>query len=209
VAIVVGVEAVAIAVLGVLACGLLRSHAEVLRALERAAPAGRSRATPVRLGTRARRPPTGASTEGVDVTGTTMAGEPLDVPVRGTGHDTLLAFLSTGCSTCGAFWPRVRDGSAVDELPAGTRVVVVTKGAAQESATRVRELAGEHRRGADGPTVVMSTQAWSDYQVPVTPYFVQVDGTSGRVVGQGSGTTWAHVASLLRQARADVGYARS
>ncbi|MGH9053093.1 MAG: hypothetical protein ACRDWX_08800, partial [Acidimicrobiia bacterium] len=46
-----------------------------------------------------------------------------------------------------------------------------------------------------------------DYQVPVSPYFILVDGPSGRVVGEGAAATWPQVASLLGQAMADAGLA--
>jgi hypothetical protein len=40
----------------------------------------------------------------------------------------------------------------------------------------------------------MSTEAWLDYQVPASPFFVLVDGTTGLTVGQGVA---AHVGQLL------------
>ena len=49
----------------------------------------------------------------------------------------------------------------------------------------------------------MSTQAWVDYSVPVSPYFILVDGPSGRIVGEGSGTSWEQVVALLARAAAD------
>jgi hypothetical protein len=55
----------------------------------------------------------------------------------------------------------------------------------------------------------MSSEAWGDYQVPVSPYFIMVDGSTGQVVGEGEGegaaTSWAQVDSLMRQAMADGG----
>ena len=183
-------ETLAIAVLGLLACGLLRSHAAVLRALDGVAP--RPGATRVRLTTR--RPPTSAATEAVDLAGTTPSGEP--VLVRVSEHDTLIAFLSSGCNTCSAFWPAA--GSLGVELP-GTPVVVVTKG--DESPDRIRALSG------DAVAVVMSTDAWDAYDVPLTPYFVHVSG--GQIVGQGSGASWPQVVSLLHQARGDARWAEA
>jgi hypothetical protein len=115
----------------------------------------------------------------------------MTIPVRVAGRDTLLAFLSTDCDPC--FWSSLRDGTAAAELPAGIEIVVVAK--AEEEADRIRDLSGE------AASVQMSTEAWTEYDVPVTPYFVHVDGPSGVVVGQGTGTSWAQVASLLRRAR--------
>jgi hypothetical protein len=50
----------------------------------------------------------------------------------------------------------------------------------------------------------MSTEAWGDYRVPVSPYFILVDGPTGSVAGEGSATSWRQVASLLEQALADA-----
>jgi hypothetical protein len=49
----------------------------------------------------------------------------------------------------------------------------------------------------------MSTEAWLQYGVPATPYFVYVDGPSGHIVGEGSAATWEQVTSLWSQALAD------
>jgi hypothetical protein len=160
---VVVVHTVVIAALGFLACGLLRSQAAVLHALD-GISRGRRRVEPRR-----------------------------SIPVRASEGDTLLAFLSSDCRTCGGFWSSLRDGMASTDLPAGIEIVVVAK--AEEDRDRIAELAG----GA--VPVRMSTEAWSEYEVPVTPYFVHVHGPSGGVVGQGTGTSWAQVASLLRRAR--------
>ena len=54
---------------------------------------------------------------------------------------------------------------------------------------------------------VMSSQAFEDYGVPVSPYFILVDGPSGQVVGEGAAGNWSQVANLLRQAAADAGIA--
>lgn len=203
--VVILLEAVAIAVLGVLACGLLRSQTQVLQALEGLGAGtarrrrGSSGPTPVTLQVSRRRGAAGAAAK--DLAGTTPADEPVEVTVTGDGRPTVLAFLSSTCHTCSGFWRSLRV-SAPAGLPAGTRLVVVTKGPADESAAAIRNLAS-----AEVP-VVMSTEAWVDYAVPVTPYFVQVDGPSGRVIGEGSGTTWDQVMSLLNQATADDGAAR-
>ena len=79
-----------------------------------------------------------------------------------------------------------------------TRLVVVAKGPEAESESRLRELAPE------GVTLVQSTDAWTDYEVPVSPYFVLVDGPSGAVIGEGSATSWGQVSSLMSQAIADA-----
>jgi hypothetical protein len=57
------------------------------------------------------------------------------------------------------------------------------------------------------PTV-MSTDAWSDYRVPGSPYFVLVDGTRPAVLGEGTGTAWSQVSNLVSSALADAGLGR-
>jgi hypothetical protein len=202
VAALVVVEAVAIALLGVLVVGLLRSHAEILRTLHRLGAGhpladGSTPEASVPLG-----PPRLSSTaEAVDLVGTTPAGEAIQIGVRNARHDTLVAFLSSGCGTCGEFWRSF--ATATPDVPPGTRLVIVTKSPAEESVSRLRELAP-----ATVP-VVMSTQAWQDYGVPVTPYFLHVDGPTGKVAGQGTGGTWSQVRSLFSQSRGDDEGARA
>ena len=203
-------EALAIALLGVLVVGLLRSHAEILRSLhelgveprhEHRSPDDGAVQSSVAVGglrspvtSRSSQPATGVKAS--DLVGTTPMKETVQLGVAGANHDTLLAFLSSGCHTCSGLWLALGDGSPID-LPDRTRLVVVTKDPEQESLSRIRELAPTH------VPVVMSTGAWQDYGVPVTPYFVHVHGASGEVVGQGSGATWTQVLSLLRQATDD------
>jgi hypothetical protein len=49
----------------------------------------------------------------------------------------------------------------------------------------------------------MSDDAWDAFTVPLTPFFMLVDG-AGRVIGEGSATTWDHLIGLLRQSAADA-----
>lgn len=197
----VAFQAVAIALLAVLVVGLLRSHAEIVRSLHRlgvglgegGGPVGEQ---PLTL-SRPRRVPAAAASTGVDITGTTPEGDPVEVPIRDDG-DTLVAFLSSTCATCTEFWRALRRPAADLGLPAGTRLVVVTKGPGEEDQPRIRDLAPpEH-------PVVMSSAAWEAYGVPVTPYFLHVDGSTGEIVGQGSGHSWSQVASLLGRAVGDA-----
>jgi hypothetical protein len=131
-----------------------------------------------------------------DISGHTADGEAAAVAVLGTTHDTLLAFLSSGCLTCNGFWQALA-GRGDLGLPAGMRVVAVTKGPGDESESSVHELAPA------GRTVLMSTQAWLDYEVPGSPYFVHVSGESGRVVGEGTAATWEQVVGLVTRAAGD------
>jgi hypothetical protein len=190
------VGAVALALLAILVAGLLRSQAEILRALHdlgvdvdvdgRGEPPGELR---VELGP-AR--PRAAAAPAVDVVGTTPHGEALAVGVVGTPHDTLIAFLSSGCITCHGFWDAFRDHATLS-LPEQTRLLITTQGPEQESAAKVLALS------PPDVLVVMSTAAWDGYAVPGAPYFIHVDGSSGRVLAEGAAGTWAQVASLLQQ----------
>jgi hypothetical protein len=49
----------------------------------------------------------------------------------------------------------------------------------------------------------MSSQAWSDYAVPGSPYIVVADGRTGRIKGEGSGTSFSQIGGLIAQASAD------
>jgi hypothetical protein len=189
------IEGVAIILLAILVVGLLRSNADVLRALhelgagEPGASSSRRRhqhAAPQREGS------------APDVTGETLSGSAVHIAVSGTGHSTLLAFLSTGCSACMGLWEGLATG--VGRIGRDdTRLVVVTKGREAESESRLQELAPA------GVSLVQSTGAWTDYEVPVSPYFVLVDGPTGSVIGEGSAGSWGQVASLMSQALADAG----
>jgi hypothetical protein len=202
------IEAVAIVLLSVLVAGLLRSHAEILRALHglgvdvdwtsRAGttPSG-GVSTDVVLGPTPSAPRLGAvDASGHDIVGTDPSGGAVRIAGGGARHDTLVAFLSTGCSTCRTFWDTFRT-AAFGALPGDARLVVVTRGPEAESPGLVRDIAP--------PTVpvVLSSDTWDAYDVPVAPYFVMVEGTTGRIVGEGAGTSWAQVTSLLSQALRD------
>ena len=111
-----------------------------------------------------------------------------------------MAFLSTGCGTCAGFWDELkRPGGA--RLPASTRLVIVTKGEEEESISALRRIAPQDS------LVVMSTQAWVDYEVPGSPYFLLIE--DGHVAGEGSGTTWQQVRGLLGQAADDTDVRRA
>lgn len=192
---------VAVALLGLLVAGLLRSHADILRSLhelgagrEDTAPSGPVD-VPFQVGRGVVGPAGVTGSAASDVAGQTPAGDSVQLSVT-AGPDTLLAFLSSGCLTCHTFWQRLGQDGALG-LPAGTRLVVVTQGAERESATAVRGLA------APGLDVVMSTETWERYEVPGSPYFVLVDGAGGRVAGEGSATSWEQVGRLVTEATGD------
>lgn len=200
-------EAVVIVVLTVLVAGLLRSHAEILRALhdlgagiDSDAPGGADGATsPIQLRTRPGVPePRGVATPAFDVAGVDVHGDAIVVGVAGVSHPTLLAFLTSGCTTCASFWEAFSAPHL--DVPGGARVVVVTKGPEDESLSRLVPMV------PPGLTTVMSSTAWTDYQVPGSPYFIYIDGQRGQVVGEGAAGSWEQVAKFLRQSLEDAGY---
>jgi hypothetical protein len=189
---------VAVLLLSVLVAGLLRSHAEILKSLhelgaglelERAGGAvpvtvdgiASASASATRTG------PTPAAVSGV-----TLDDEAVALNLLGT--QTLLAFLSSGCTTCQAFWDAFRSPHL--EVPGGARLVVVTRDLDEESPSALRD-----RQPTDVP-VVVSSETWDGFGVPGSPYFAYVDAT-GRIVGEGSAATWPAVVDLMTQALAD------
>jgi hypothetical protein len=50
----------------------------------------------------------------------------------------------------------------------------------------------------------MSTEAWSDYEVPGSPFFALVDGRTGRRIGEGVAQHFSQVVELVRRAQVDV-----
>lgn len=208
---------VVVFLLAVLVAGLLRSHADILKALhdlgvgvgeptdepdhDRRSDVGRAgapitRPVPVTMG-----PPLPAERDSSSVptiAGVTPAGDALAVAPAGSDRLTLLAFLSSGCRSCAGFWKDL--GTPGDlGLPAGTRLVAVTKGPDRELPAEVRAIA------PPGLSVVMSSDAWSDYEVPGSPFFVLVDGRAGRRIGEGVANHATQVADLVRRAEADAG----
>jgi hypothetical protein len=186
-------------VLGVLVAGLLRSHADILRALHdlgagvgdpAAAPAA---AAPVTLTAPHTSPALGAAP---DVAGLTPTGDARAISVANSDDFTLLGFLSSGCTGCAAFWEALQEPGRL-QLPDRTRVVIVTKGPDREIPSEVRA------RATGRVPVVMSTDAWLEYQVPGSPFFVLVDGATGQKVGQGVAGSVGQLAELVRRAEHD------
>jgi len=196
--ILVGIETVLLVVVGILLAGVLRSHAELLRRLDSGEA---SPARPV-LAEGIPQPPPDSVADAVDVVGTTLAGDAVKIAVAGAPGSTLLAFLSSGCLGCGPFWEALGDAGSVD-VPGGARMVVVTKDTEFETPSKLLELA------PDGVPLIMSSDAWDRYRVAGSPYFVLVDGPSGRIRGEGTATNWPQVESLLRDAIADAELRRS
>lgn len=195
-------QTVVVALLALLVVALLRSHAEILRRLHEIDPAGSQDGAhgpePLEFGVRPGVAlPRESDTPAFDVVGATAAGEDVAVSVVGARALTLLAFLSSGCVTCLDFWHAFARERG--RLPGGMRLLVLTKGPEQESSSAVAELT------PPGVTVVMSTQAWVDYEVPMSPYFILVDGPAGAVRGEGAAGSWRQLTDLMGQALADTG----
>ena len=204
--VVVVLLAIAVGVLTLLVFGLLRTHAEILRALDRAGislddeetAASAARVVPDRPEVDVSTRPAGVR----DLVGTVPAGGPTKIAVTGVAHFTLLAFLSAGCRTCQQFWEAFSDPDL--EFPGGdTRLVIVGQDPAHDSESAMAELV------PPGVKAVLSSAAWEDYDVPGSPYFVLVDGSDGRVVGAGSALRWEQLRNLLQQALDDAGLADS
>lgn len=212
------VLSVVVLLLGVLVAGLLRSHADILKALHDlgvgvgepggagdsvdvpeqhrgASGPGRSMSVPLTMGPPL--PQERTSTSAPTIAGLTPRGDALAVTVTGGDHLTLLAFLSSGCATCAGFWKAFRTPGHLGLSPR-TRLVVVTKGPELEIPGDVDALAPA------GLSVVMSTGAWGDYEVPGSPFFVLVDGASGRRIGEGVANHFHQVVELVRRAESDA-----
>jgi hypothetical protein len=187
--------------LSVLVLGLLRSHADILRALHSLGagigdPAadtdGVVASVPITLGPPLPGPRSSAAP---DIVGTTVDGDAVALAMS-AAELTMLAFLSTGCSTCAEFWEQLSLPSSLG-LSVADRLVIVTKGSELELPEDVRRLAN------GGVDVVLSTQAWIDYEVPGAPYFALVEGRTGRRVGEGLANSVEQIAGLIRRALDD------
>jgi len=217
--------ALVVVLLAVLVVGLLRSHAEILRALhdlginlEDGAP-DRGPGT-FELGTRNSRrgvtpsgtpasdrvgengmglPEDGPLGDAHDLMGVTPAGNGIAIGVRGSPGLTLLAFLSSGCMTCHDFWAAFGEPRNRQLGGGATRLVVIAKGPDSESPSELQQLADPEL------TTILSSEAWDDYSVPVAPYFVLVDGEQSRIVGEGAAASFDQLGSLISKAMADAG----
>jgi hypothetical protein len=223
---IVVVETMLLVLLSFLMVGMLRSHAEILRRLpasEDEDEAGSS-ASPIHVERSANGHGTGTGrihgasepaggipdhlptprpevTPAHDIAGRTLDGASVVLSVTGA-ENTLVAFLSSGCLTCRTFWDGLQP-SARRPLPSDPRVIVVTKDTQMESPARLRELASP-----DVP-VVLSSAAWEAYGIPMSPYFLYVDGPSGEVRSEGAASSWEQVSSLLADAIDDEGHLRA
>lgn len=199
--VIVILEGVILLVLCVLVVGLLRAYATVLKRLHQLDGGAAITSAPPFRTIDDIQPPTAQGLElsetrtavAADVAGMTLDGEVVAMRTTNVDHDTVLVFLSSGCAGCTGFW----EDFAHRREPTGARVLIITKSAEDESVSLLRELAP--------PTtdLIMSTQAWTDYDIPGSPYVVVVDGPTGRIKGEGSGTSLTQVSGLIRQAFGD------
>ncbi len=194
--VVVAVEATVIVLLALLVAGLLRSYAGLLKRIDAIEALPPSSTTNIGIpATREREKTRGRAAN--DLAGKTAFGDPLTIAVSGVAHSTLLAFLSSNCSSCHTFWADLGHVAAGD-LPAGVRVVAVTKSGEQESPAAITELAPPDL------DVIMSSQAWTDYGIPGSPYFVFVDGPTSAIGGEGTALEWKQVQRLMALASGDA-----
>jgi hypothetical protein len=175
----------------VLVAGLLRSHAEILRRLHNLESDADGEELPVEES--APRRDSNALAAAID--GFSLDGDAVRVDFA-PGAETLIAFLTSGCSVCRDLWAEL--GTVTIEGMAGLRIVIVAKDRKLESVVKLRRLAPEQ------VSVVLSSAAWDEYSVPASPYFVHI-GENGEIAGEGVSSTWEGVRSLLSDARADIG----
>jgi hypothetical protein len=196
-------EIVGLGLLAALCVGLLRTNASLTRrvdALEIAAERTRRRQSAGSRTETSQESTMESSVGGgaddddegglVSLDGTSPDGRPLSVDLQGDDPQ-LIAFLSTSCGICTSLWERMQSGALAAESPQ-LRSVVVTKSASLEDTDRVQELTG----AGDVPTV-MSTQAWEDYEIPGSPYFLLVGGDPRDVIGEGPVSGWADLSAIV------------
>lgn len=189
--------AVVVGLLGILVVGLLRSHADILRRLESigAGLEGGAHDHDVSSQITLTRK-SGALVADRRISGITPDGESVALSLSAGEDPTLLAFLSTTCSSCTPFWDGL-ESSAMRFDGHRHRVVVVTLGESEESPTRAQSLA---RPGVD---VVMSSSAWSEFEVPGAPYFILLEPGTSRIIGEGSAMTYESLTEFLTDATND------
>jgi hypothetical protein len=189
---------------------LLRSHAEILRRLaaleERsgghAASPGPGPEPGPAPGTATALDPAASPVGGGEVTaagpisGTTLQGDSVTLSFGAGSPVTLLAFLTSGCTSCAPLWAGLHEASDLASL--AQRVVVITHDAMRESPTRLERLTS-----SAGPEVIMASAAWAHYAVPGSPHFVLTDGAGG-ILGRGSALSWSALETMVADARADA-----
>jgi hypothetical protein len=201
---IVAILAVINGVLAVIVVSLLRSHADILKALHDAGirTDGHSTTslslTPAFDAGRIPDEGTALAVDALDIVGESPDGDALSISLEAAPR-TLLAFLSSGCLTCRELWTTIDSEGQPGLRKLGARLVVVGKSSSEESPAALADL-----EATSAPTV-LSSEAWAHFGVPVSPYFVLVDGRARRVIGEGAGRSWSQVVRLLEQSLADAG----
>jgi hypothetical protein len=129
------------------------------------------------------------------ISGTTLQGDSVTLSFGPGSPVTLMAFLTSGCTSCAPLWAGLHEARELDSL--AQRVAVVTHDPMRESPTRLERLA------PSGTEVIMSSAAWADYAVPGSPHFVLTDGLGG-ILGRGSALSWSALETMVADARADA-----
>lgn len=195
---IVSAETLLLALMAILVAGLLRSHGEILRRL---AQKGESVSTQPGefevLGNPSKRE---EAVPAPEIRGERADRSPATVAFEPGGASTLVAFLSTGCTLCLEFWTALQRPGTLD-LPTGMRVLIVTKSSQLESPSEVERLSPK------AVPVLMSTDAWTEYEVSVAPSFVYIDGATATIRGEGAARSWTQLLGLLRTALADSEHA--
>ena len=194
------IEGIVIVLLVILVGGLLRSHADILRKLDLLGAGEDVPGTAVRSNI-SLNPTRTEPTSLTSITGPTPDGATATVALADSRGHVLLAFLSSGCTTCETFWKSFRAGM---DLPGqGIRPVIVTQGSESESPSDIR------KKAPDDITTIMSSEVWDAFRVPGTPYFQLVDVQHGVVIGEGSAGSWRRLVDLIERATGDSSSAPS
>jgi hypothetical protein len=129
--------------------------------------------------------------------GRTPHGDEVLLPSMGINHDLLVAFLSSGCTSCGSLWEEARE-RRLPVLPDYLRLVIVTRGEHEESPSAIAQLAPLD------VDVIMSSELWEYMACPGSPYFAYIDGRTGRMVGEGTALSWDQVLGLVATSSGDA-----
>lgn len=119
--------------------------------------------------------------------GLTPAGTPLAIPT-GAGARLVVAFLTSSCRTCAVFWEALR-AEGGHSPHQGPTMAIVTPDATTENRREVQRLAPA------GWPVVMSSEAWTAWDVWGSPFFVVV--ADGVIVAEGVAASWTELLDLI------------
>ncbi|MCX7681106.1 MAG: TlpA family protein disulfide reductase [Anaerolineae bacterium] len=125
-------------------------------------------------------------TEAPDFTLTTTTGTPLSLHNL-SGETVLLLFASPHCPACVAVYPHIK---AFSTDHGDVRVVMVSRGSAEENRTLVEE------QGFEFPVLTWEDTVAQAYEVPGTPFFYVVDEV-GVIVNKGFANTREQLEALV------------